>query len=86
MLPDDQKQPQLARVMKIVPEAPSQPAPIASSQEEQLETGISTSDDDDQDDEDEDDGWEMPKKFVGGSSANGSFASVAASSSKGETR
>jgi hypothetical protein len=109
MLPDDQKQPHLARVMKIVPEptssssysavaaphpsdAPSTSAPVATSAA-QGKTADSSSDegrkeefgyeDEDESEEEgrkeEDDGWEVPKKFVGGSNAS-SFASAAATS------
>lgn len=111
MLPDDQKQPHLARVMKIVPEPtsstsysavaaphpsddPSTSAPVASpaqgktdsSSEEGRKEEFGCEDEDESEEEgrkEEDDGWEVPKKFVGGSNAS-SFASAAASS-RGES-
>jgi hypothetical protein len=96
MLPEDQKQPQIARVMKIVPEqstsTPSAPTPAsAPAQEEPAAATQAANEDFGYEDEDaeldeseEDDGWEVPKKFVGSGNANGGSFAAIAGSSRGE--
>lgn len=93
MLPEDQKQPQIARVMKIVPEQAAasssnsahaaQPEPAPAAQAVNEDFGYED-EDAELDESEEDDGWEMPKKFVGSNNSNGgSFAAVA--NSRGES-
>ena len=90
MLPEDQKQPQIARVMKIIPEQstssssvptpPAQPEPATATQAANEDFGYED-EDAELDESEEDDGWEVPKKFVGSNNANGgSFAAIASNS------